>query len=142
MAALVVLIKLICLGGAEGRVVVTAEDAWLETSACEESKDPLQVIEESVLIACLDWVAKEVFAAGIAKCDELTISLDALWPDWSDIVVAYALPDFPLGFVTFGFEGSSGALCRGPRVWSIWYLGGMWSLVVGWLWAVAPLGVG
>ena len=49
MAALVVLIKLICLGGAEGRVVVTAENAWLETSAGEESKYPLQIIEESVL---------------------------------------------------------------------------------------------
>ena len=75
MTALVVLIKLICLGGAEGRVVVTAENAWLETSAGEESEYPLQMIEESVLIACLDWIAKEVFAAGIAKCDELSVSL-------------------------------------------------------------------
>jgi hypothetical protein len=75
VAALVVFIKLICLGGAEGRVVVTAKDAWSETSAGEESKDPLQMIEESVLIACLDWIAKEVFAAGIAKCDDLSVSL-------------------------------------------------------------------
>jgi hypothetical protein len=114
VAALVVFIKLICLGGAEGRVVVTAKDAWSETSAGEESKDPLQMIEESVLITCLDWVAKEVFAAGIAKCDKLAISLDALWTDWSDIVVAYALPDFPLGVVTVGFEGLEGR-CVGGR---------------------------
>ena len=32
-------------------------------------------------------------------------SLDALWADWSDIVVAYALSDFPLGVVALGFKG-------------------------------------
>ena len=128
MAALVVLIKLICLGGAEGCIVVTAEDAWLETSAGEESNDPLQMVEESVLIACLDWVAKEVFAAGIAKCDKLTISLDTLWTDWSDIVVAYALPDFSLGIVTFDFEGLQGR-CIGGRFcgrFGIWAGSGHW----------------
>ncbi len=41
MAALVVLIKLVCLGEAEGRVAVAAEDAWLKTSAGEKTKDPL-----------------------------------------------------------------------------------------------------
>ena len=66
------------------------------------------MIEESILIACLDWVAKEVFAAGITKCDELWVSLDALWADWSDVVVAYALSDFPPGVVALGFESLRG----------------------------------
>ena len=72
------------------------------------------MIEKSVLITCLDWIAKEVFVADIAKCDKLTVSLDALWTDWSDIVVAYALSDFPLGVVTFGVEGLQGR-CVGGR---------------------------
>ena len=63
------------------------------------------MIEESVLVACLDWVAKEVFAASIAECDELSVSLDALWADWSDVAVADALSDFPLGVVALGFDG-------------------------------------
>jgi hypothetical protein len=54
------------------------------------------VVEEGVLVAGLDWVAEEVFAAGVAECDELSISLDALWADWSDIVVADTLSDLPL----------------------------------------------
>ena len=74
------------------------------------------MIEESVLIACLDWIAKEVFAADIAKCDKLTVSLDALWTDWSDIVVAYALSDFPLGVIALGFEGLQGR-CVGDQGW-------------------------
>ena len=75
------------------------------------------MIEDGVLIVlCLDWIAKEVFAAGIAKYDELSVFLDALWADWSDIVVAYALSDFPLGVVALGFEGLWGR-CFGDQGW-------------------------
>ena len=54
------------------------------------------MVEEGVLVASLDWVAEEVFAAGVAECDELPVSLDALWADWSDVVVADTLSDLPL----------------------------------------------
>jgi hypothetical protein len=92
------------------------------------------MIEESVLVACLDWIAKEVFAAGIAKCDELSVSLHALWADWSNIVVAYALSDFPLGVVALGFESLRGR-CFGDQGWVRL---GVWA---GWVGAVALPGV-
>ncbi len=54
------------------------------------------MVEEGVIVAGLDWVAEEVFAAGVAECDELAVPLDALWADWSDVVVADTLSDLPL----------------------------------------------
>jgi hypothetical protein len=105
VAALVVFIELVGLGRAEGRVIVAAEDAWRVSSACEKSENSLQVIEEGVLIACFYWVAKEVFAASITKCYELAVSLDTLGADWSDVVVADAFSDVPLGVLALGFEG-------------------------------------
>ncbi len=54
------------------------------------------MVEEGVLVASLDWVAEEIFAAGVAECDELSVPFDALWADWADVVVADALYDFPL----------------------------------------------
>jgi hypothetical protein len=54
------------------------------------------MVEKGVLVAGLDWVTEEVFAAGVAECNELSVSLDALWADWSNVVVADALSDFPL----------------------------------------------
>jgi hypothetical protein len=63
------------------------------------------MIEESVLIACLDWIAKEVFAASITECYELAVSFDTLGADRSDVVVADAFSDVPLGVLALGFEG-------------------------------------
>jgi hypothetical protein len=54
------------------------------------------VVEKGVFVASLYRVAEEVFAAGVAECDKLTISLDAFWADWSHVVVAYAFSNFPL----------------------------------------------
>ena len=54
------------------------------------------MVEEGVLVANLDRVAEEVFAAGVAKCDELPVPLDALGANWSYVVVAYTLSDLPL----------------------------------------------
>jgi hypothetical protein len=71
----------------------------------QKSENSLQVIEEDVLVACFYWVAKEVFAASITKCDELAVSLDTLGADRSDVVVADAFSNFPLGVVALGFEG-------------------------------------
>ena len=57
------------------------------------------MIEEGVFVTGLDWVAEEVFAAGIAECDELAVSFDALRVDGSDIVVADTFSDSPLGVI-------------------------------------------
>ena len=55
------------------------------------------MVEEGVLVASLDRVAEEVFAAGVAKCDELPVPLDALGAYWSYVVLAYyKLSDLPL----------------------------------------------
>ena len=54
------------------------------------------MVEEGVLVASLDWVAEEVFAAGVAECDELSVPLDALRAYRADIVVADTFSDFPL----------------------------------------------
>jgi hypothetical protein len=54
------------------------------------------VVEESFLVTGLDWVAEEVLAARVAKCDELSVAVDALRADGSDIIVADALSDCPL----------------------------------------------
>ena len=63
------------------------------------------MVEEGVLVASLDWVAEEVFAAGVAECDELSVPLDALWADRSDIVVADTLSNLPLGIVALRVGG-------------------------------------
>ena len=57
------------------------------------------MVEKDVLVAGLDWVAEELFAAGIAECDELSVSLDALRADWPDVVIADAFSHFPLKVV-------------------------------------------
>ena len=54
------------------------------------------MVEKGVFDAGLDWVAEEIFAAGIAECDELSVSLDTLRADWSDVVIADAFFNFPL----------------------------------------------
>jgi hypothetical protein len=54
------------------------------------------VVEKGVLVACLYRVAEEIFAADVAECDKLTISFDAFWADWSNVVVADAFSNFPL----------------------------------------------
>ena len=58
------------------------------------------MVEKGVLVAGLDWVAEEIFAAGIAECDKLSVSLDALRADWSDVAIADAFTDFPLRVVS------------------------------------------
>ena len=95
VAALVVLVKCVCLGGSERRVVVAAEDAGFESAAGEETEDSFQVVEERVFVAGLDWVAEEIFAASVPECDELAVSFDAFGADWADVVIADAFPDVP-----------------------------------------------
>jgi hypothetical protein len=63
------------------------------------------VVEEGVLVASLDWVAEEVFAAGVAECNELSVPLDAFWADRSNIVVADTLSNLPLGIVALRVGG-------------------------------------
>ena len=55
------------------------------------------MVEESFLVTGLDWIAEEVLAARVAECDELSVAVDALRADGSDIIVADALSDCPLG---------------------------------------------
>ena len=58
------------------------------------------MVEKDVFVAGLDWVAEEIFAAGIAECDELlSVFLDTLRADWSDVVIADAFSHFPLKVV-------------------------------------------
>ena len=71
MAALIVVVECVGFGGAEGRVVVAAEYLWLVLSCCEESEDSLKVIEECVLVTCLDWVVEHVLASCVAEAEEL-----------------------------------------------------------------------
>ena len=54
------------------------------------------LVKEVVLVASLEWVAEEVFAAGVAECDELLVPLDALWANRSYVVVADTLSDLQL----------------------------------------------
>ena len=63
------------------------------------------MVEEGVLVAGLDWVAEEVFAAGVAECDELSVPLDAFWADWSNVVIADTLSNLPLGIVALRVGG-------------------------------------
>jgi hypothetical protein len=65
------------------------------------------VEEESFLVTGLDWIAEEVLAAHVAECDELAVAVDSLRAYGSDIVVADALADCPLGVfpIVYGLCG-------------------------------------
>ena len=96
MAALVVLVELVGLGGAEFGVVVTAQDSGFESAGGEVAKYTVEVVEEYVFIAGLYRVAEEVFAPGVAECNELSVPFHALWANGADVVIADAFSDGPL----------------------------------------------
>ena len=83
MAALVVFVELVGLGGAERGVVVT-------------SKCAVEVVEEYVFIAGLHRVAEEVFAPGVAEGDELSVPFHALGAYGADVVITDAFSYGPL----------------------------------------------
>ena len=105
-----VFVELVGLGRAERRVIIAAKDARSESACGEEADDAIEVVEEGFLVAGLDWVAEEVFAARIAECDELAVSFDALRADGADVVVANALSDVPLRVIPiiYGWCGLRG----------------------------------
>ena len=88
VSTLMLFVKLVGLVGPECGVVVALKDAWFEPSCSEEAKYPLKVVEEGLLVASFDWVAK--------KCDKLPIPFYTLWVDWTDVIVADAFADGPL----------------------------------------------
>jgi hypothetical protein len=96
MAAMVVLIELVGFGGAERRIVVASEDPGLESAGCEVAKYTVEVVEEYVFIAGLYRVAEEVFAPGVAECNELSVPFHALWANGADVVITDAFSDGPL----------------------------------------------
>ena len=79
--------------------MVAAEDAGSESACCEEANDAIEVVEEGFFVTGLDWAAEEVLAAHVAECDELSVAVDAFRADGSEIVVADALSDCPLGVI-------------------------------------------
>ena len=111
MSALVLLVKLVRFVRSEGGVTVASENAWFESASSEEAEDTFEVVEECVLVAGLDRVAEEVFAAGVSEGDELFVPFDAFGVDGADVVVTYALAYGPLVvFARIGFVGRLGVL--------------------------------
>ena len=55
----------------------------------------MHVVEEDILVACLDGEVEHVFAAGVAEAEELLVPFQALRVDWSHVVVADTFADFP-----------------------------------------------
>ena len=96
MAALVVFVELVGLGGAERGVVVTSQDSGFKYAGGEESKDAVEVVEEYVFIAGLHRVAEEVFAPGVAEGDELSVPFHALGAYGAEVVITDAFSDGPL----------------------------------------------
>ena len=97
MAALVVLVELVGLGGAERGVVVTSQDSGFESAGGEESKCAVEVVEEYVFIADLHRVAEGVFAPVVAKGDELSVPFHALGTYGADVVLTDASTENPSG---------------------------------------------
>ena len=96
MAALIVFVELVGLGGAERGVVVTAQDSGFESAGGEEAKDAVEVVEEYVFVAGLYRVAEEVFAPGVAEGNELAVPFYALGAYGADVVITDAFSDGPL----------------------------------------------
>ena len=97
MAALVVFVELVGLGGAEFGVVVTAQNSGFESAGGEESKGAVEVVvEEYVFIAGLHRVAAEVLAPGVAEGDKLSVPFHALGAHGADVVITDAFSDGPL----------------------------------------------
>ena len=115
MATLVVLVEGGRLGGSEGSVVIATEYAWFEPSGGEESKDASEVIYKCVLIARLDWVVEDVFAACVPEADEMFVSVCTHRADGSHIIVADAFTDLS-SFVIGGREIGDGVTLRGVNL--------------------------
>ena len=73
VAALIVVVECVGFGGAEGRVVVAAENLRLEPSCSEELEYSVKVIQECVFVTCLDWVVEHVLATCVAEAEELFV---------------------------------------------------------------------
>ena len=61
------------LGGAECCVVFAAQYAGFESAVLEEVEHLVEVVQEGVFVARLDWVGEDVLAAVVAECQKLCV---------------------------------------------------------------------